>query len=329
MCIFAVVMKNNAMKKEKNGALINLVESEQSRSKAKILKVHNVNDYARYIGAPVLHPLVSVIHYDELEHCRHSLNNYDVYGIFIGDETLEELTYGLTTYDLHRHALMCVAPGQIGGKADTGEEIQTKGWALLFDPELIHGTDLEHRMLSYTYFSYNTNEALLMTAEQRLTIVNLLETLRKELPDADGQTPYIIVAYLQLILEYIARYYAGQLSSQIQSSSDLLTRFENLLKRYYEEGQQLTYGLPSVKYCAQELFLSPNYFGDLIKQMTDDTAGNIIRRFVMQQAQKLLISGVSITSTAEQLGFEYPQHFTRMFKKHFGVSPSQYLNGKR
>ena len=276
-----------------------------------------------------MHPLVSVIHYDELEHCRHSLNNYDVYGIFIGDETLEELTYGLTTYDLHRHALMCVAPGQIGGKADTGEEIQTKGWALLFDPELIHGTDLEHRMPSYTYFSYNTNEALLMTAEQRLTIVNLLETLRKELPDADGQTPYIIVAYLQLILEYIARYYAGQLSSQVQSSSDLLTRFENLLKRYYEEGQQLTYGLPSVKYCAQELFLSPNYFGDLIKQMTDDTAGNIIRRFVMQQAQKLLISGVSITSTAEQLGFEYPQHFTRMFKKHFGVSPSQYLNGKR
>lgn len=276
-----------------------------------------------------MHPLVSVIHYDELEHCRHTLNNYDVYGIFIGDETLEELTYGLTTYDLHRHALMCVAPGQIGGKADTGEEIQTKGWALLFDPELIHGTDLEHRMPSYTYFSYNTNEALLMTAEQRLTIVNLLETLRKELPDADGQTPYIIVAYLQLILEYIARYYAGQLSSQVQSSSDLLTRFENLLKRYYEEGQQLTYGLPSVKYCAQELFLSPNYFGDLIKQMTDDTAGNIIRRFVMQQAQKLLISGVGITSTAEQLGFEYPQHFTRMFKKHFGVSPSQYLNGKR
>lgn len=329
MCIFAVVMKNNAMKKEKDGALINSVESEQSRSKTKILKVHNVNDYARYIGAPVLHPLVSVIHYDELEHCRHSLNNYDVYGIFIGDETLEELTYGLTTYDLHRHALMCVAPGQIGGKADTGEEIQTKGWALLFDPELIHGTDLEHRMPSYTYFSYNTNEALLMTAEQRLTIVNLLETLRKELPDTDGQTPYIIVAYLQLILEYIARYYAGQLSSQVQSSSDLLTRFENLLKRYYEEGQQLTYGLPSVKYCAQELFLSPNYFGDLIKQMTDDTAGNIIRRFVMQQAQKLLISGVSITSTAEQLGFEYPQHFTRMFKKHFGVSPSQYLNGKR
>ena len=295
----------------------------------QILKVHRVNDYAQYIGAPQLHPLVSVIHYDELEHCRHSLNNYDVFGIFIGDETLEELTYGLTTYDLHRHALMCVAPGQIGGKADTGEEIQTKGWALLFDPELLHGTDLERRMPSFTYFSYNTNEALLMTAEQRLTIVNLLEALRQELSDADGHTQYIIVAYLQLILEHIARFYAGQLSMQSASRSDLLTRFENLLKRYYDEGLQLTHGLPTVKYCAQELFLSTNYFGDLIRQMTDDTTGNIIRRFVMSQAQKLLISGASITSTAEQLGFEYPQHFTRMFKKHFGESPSQYVNRKR
>ncbi len=295
----------------------------------QILKVHRVNDYAQYIGAPQLHPLVSVIHYDELEHCRHSLNNYDVFGIFIGDETLEELTYGLTTYDLHRHALMCVAPGQIGGKADTGEEIQTKGWALLFDPELLHGTDLERRMPSFTYFSYNTNEALLMTAEQRLTIVNLLEALRQELSDADGHTQYIIVAYLQLILEHIARFYASQLSMQSASRSDLLTRFENLLRRYYDEGLQLTHGLPTVKYCAQELFLSTNYFGDLIRQMTDDTAGNIIRRFVMSQAQKLLISGASITSTAEQLGFEYPQHFTRMFKKHFGESPSQYVNRKR
>lgn len=295
----------------------------------KILKIHSVNDYARYIGAPILHPLVSVIHYDELEHCRHSLNNYDVYGIFIGDETLEDLTYGLTTYDLHRHALMCVSPGQIGGKADTGKEIQTKGWALLFDPELLHGTDLERRLTTYTYFSYNTNEALLMSEQQRQTIVNLLEAMRTELLENDGHTQHIVVAHLQLILEYIARFYACQLSLQTKSSSDLLTRFENLLQRYYDEGLQRTHGLPTVKYCAQELFLSTNYFGDLIRQMTDDTAGNIIRRFVMQMAQKLLISGVGITGTAEQLGFEYPQHFTRMFKKHFGESPTQYLNRKR
>ena len=295
----------------------------------KILRVHSVNDYARYIGAPVLHPLVSVIHYDELEHCRHSLNNYDVYGIFIGDETLENLTYGLNTYDLHRHALMCVSPGQIGGKADTGEEIQTKGWALLFDPELLHGTDLERRLSAYTYFSYNTNEALLMSEEQRQTIVGLLEAMRTELAEDDDHAQHIVVAHLQLVLEYIARYYARQLSSQTKASNDLLTRFENLLRRYYAEGLQRNYGLPTVKYCARELFLSTNYFGDLVRQMTGDTASNMIRRYVMQQAQKLLISGSSITGTADQLGFEYPQHFTRMFKKYFGESPSQYLGRKR
>jgi len=289
----------------------------------KILKVHRVNDYARYIGAPELHPLVSVIHYDELEHCRHSLNNYDVYGMFIGDETLEELTYGLTTYDLHRHALMCVAPGQIGGKADTGQEIQTRGWALLFDPELLHGTDLERLMSSYTYFSYNTNEALLMSDDQRQTIVNLLEAIRTELKNDDEHTRHIVVALIKLILEYVARFYAQQLSSQTSTTNDLLTRFENLLNRYYNESIYLKYGLPTVKYCAQELFLSPNYFGDLIRQLTGDTASNAIRRFVMQRAQTLLVSGATITETAEQLGFDYPQHFTRMFKKHFGATPSQ------
>ena len=293
---------------------------------SKILKVHNVNDYARYIDAPVLHELVSVIHYDELEHCRHSLNNYDVYGLFIADETLEELTYGLTTYDLHRHALMCVSPGQIGGKADIGEEIQTKGWALLFDPVLTHGTDLERRMPVYSFFSYNTNEALLMGDDQRQIIVALLESLRNELRGNDDEhQQHIIVSYIELVLEHVARFYAKQLSLQTTKTNDLLTRFENLLNRYYADGIYLTHGLPTVKYCAQELFLSPNYFGDLIHQMTDDTASNAIRRFVMQRAQKLLISGTSIAQTAEQLGFDYPQHFTRVFKKFFGLSPSAYL----
>ena len=291
----------------------------------QILKVHNVNDYARYIGAPVLHPLVSVIHYDELEHCRHSLNNYDVYGIFIADETLQELVYGLTTYDLHRHALMCVAPGQIGGKADTGEEIQTKGWALLFDPELLHGTDLERQMNGYTYFSYNTNEALLMTDAQRHTIVTLLEALRQELSNDDQHSRPIITALLQLVLEHIARFYARQLSSEATRSNDLLTRFENLLGRYYSDGTYRDQGLPTVKYCAQGLFLSPNYFGDLVKEITGDTAGNTIRRFVMKRAQQLLFAGCTVSQAADQLGFEYPQHFTRMFKKCYGMSPSDYL----
>ena len=293
----------------------------------KILRVRSVNDYARYIGAPVLHPLVSVVHYDELEHCRHSLNNYDVYALFIGDEELEDLSYGQLQYDLHRHALMCVAPGQIGGKADTGEEIQTKGWALLFDTELLRGTELGRRMPDYTYFTYSVSEALLMTDKQRLSIVNLLEQIRQELfKEEDAHTLRIVSSQIAHMLELIARYYAVQLSTSVRSTnSDLLSRFENLLHDYYVDSLQHQHGLPTVKYCAQQLFLSPNYFGDLIRTLTGDTATSHIRRFLMQRAQQILLSGATVSETAESLGFEYPQHFTRLFKKHFGVTPSEFI----
>ena len=293
----------------------------------KILRVRSVNDYARYIGAPVLHPLVSVVHYDELEHCRHSLNNYDVYALFIGDEELEDLSYGQLQYDLHRHALMCVAPGQIGGKADTGEEIQTKGWALLFDTELLRGTELGRRMPDYTYFTYSVSEALLMTDEQRLSIVNLLEQIRQELfKEEDAHTLRIVSSQIAHMLELIARYYAVQLSTSVRSTnSDLLSRLENLLHDYYVDSLQHQHGLPTVKYCAQQLFLSPNYFGDLILTLTGDTATSHIRRFLMQRAQQILLSGATVSETAESLGFEYPQHFTRLFKKHFGVTPSEFI----
>lgn len=293
----------------------------------KILRVHSVNDYARYIGAPELHPLVSVIHYDELEHCRHSLNNYDVYALFIGDEELENLSYGQLQYDLHRHALMCVAPGQIGGKADTGEEIHTKGWALLFDTELLRGSELGRRMADYTYFNYSVSEALLMSDEQRLSIVSLLEQMRRELHrEEDVHTLRIVTSQVEQVLELVARYYSLQLSISAQSSnSDLLPRFEQLLRQYYAQQLQRQHGLPTVKYCAQQLFLSPNYFGDLIRELTGDTATSHIRRFLMQRAQQLLISGATITETSEQLGFDYPQHFTRQFKKHFGLTPSEFI----
>jgi AraC-like DNA-binding protein len=292
----------------------------------KILKVHHVNDYARYIGAPELHPLVSVIHYDELEHCRHSLNNYDVYAMFIGDEELEDLSYWQLQYDLHCHALMCVAPGQIGGKADTGEEIHTKGWALLFDTELLRNSELGRRMADYHFFSYSTSEALLMSPLQRQSIVTLLEQIRTELSqEEDAHTLRIVTSLIEQVLELISRYYALQLStSATTTNSDLLPRFERLLQRYYDDGLQRSLGLPSVKYCAQQLFLSPNYFGDLIRELTGESATSYIRRFIMQRAQSLLISGATITETAEQLGFEYPQHFTRQFKKHYGVTPSEF-----
>ena len=128
------------------------------------------------------------------------------------------------------------------------------------------------------------------------------------------------------MLELVTRYYALQLSTSATSTnSDLLPRFEQLLRKYYDKGLQQQLGLPTVKYCAQQLFLSPNYFGDLIRELTGDSATSHIRRFIMQRAQQLLMGGASISETAESLGFDCPQHFTRQFKKHFGVTPSDFI----
>ena len=127
-------------------------------------------------------------------------------------------------------------------------------------------------------------------------------------------------------MELVARYYALQLSTSATSTnSNLLPRFEQLLRKYYEEGLQQKLGLPTVKYCAQQLFLSPNYFGDLMRELTGDSPASHIRRFIMQRAQQLLMGGANISETAESLGFDYPQHFTRQFKRHFGVTPSDFI----
>lgn len=293
----------------------------------QVLNVNTVNDYARYVGAEILHPLVSVIHYDELEHCRHSLNNYQVYGIILLQESPYTLTYGQGQYRFSSGSLLCVAPGQTGGKTDDGDTIHIKGWMLLFSPELLHGTDLGRRMDDYHSFSYYESESLHTTPDEQRIIETCFKMMRRELqtkPDSE-HLRRILIAYLELILEYCSVFYERQFKTEATANNDLLKRFDSLLHRYYSEGQQRTLGMPTVRYCAQEMFLSPNYFGDLIRQATGETATVFIRNFVMQKAKAYFRDGKSVSETSDLLGFEYPQHFTRVFKKHFGVTPSEFL----
>ena len=132
----------------------------------KILKVRNVGDYSRWVGHTDRHLLVSVIDYAEVSPVRHSLNNYSIYGIFFHDEAEIDLAYGCGKYDYKKGTVICVAPGQIGGKEDNGERVMLTGWALLFHPDLLHGTPLEKTIKNYSFFDYRVNEALHMTDEE-------------------------------------------------------------------------------------------------------------------------------------------------------------------
>ena len=295
------------------------------------LHINEANDYAQDIGAPVYHPHVSVIHYDEVGEIRHTLNRINCYGIFLQEEFPEGLTYGIGTYHEGDGSLMAYSPGQIGGKRDDGTRRQYHGWVLLFDNEFIHGSAIEQKLDSYQFFSYHSNEALILTPDEKGMLAQLLANLRRELATQSQSYGHhdIIRNYILLILDYCNRFYFRQFKEMMDEGSDILSRFQQVLTDYYAHGLQRESGLPSVKYCAGELCLSAGYFGDIIRDALGESPKDYIRNFIVMRAKNLILGGKSIAQVAEELGFEYPQHFTRMFKNTTGVTPRQFFDSQR
>jgi AraC-like DNA-binding protein len=297
---------------------------------SKIMKIKNVSDYSRYLGHTDRHPLVSVINYAEVSPIRHSLNSYSVYGIFFHDQQDIDLTYGCGKYDYKSGTVICVAPGQIGGKEDNGERVMLTGWALLFHPDLLRGTPISKNIEQYTFFDYRVHEALHMTDEEHDIFVSLMQQIRNELQKPhDELQNAILIAYIELVLNFCQRFYNRQFTTRKLENSDILMKFNNLLNDYYEKNTQLTLGLPTVQYCADKLCMSSNYFGDVIKKTTGDTASNYIRQHVIQRVKNELATGASIVQVADDLGFKYPQHLSRMFKQQTGITPSEYCERLR
>ncbi len=292
----------------------------------KILKVNSPGDYSAYLGQTDRHRLVSVIDYNAISPIRSSLNNYGVYAIFLRDDDSVNLQYGCGKYDYKESTLLCVSPGQIGGKEDTGERISISGWALLFHPDLLHGTPLEKLIHEYSFFDYHINEGLHMNKEEHDIVVSLLKAIQRETEEEhDGEQDEIIIGYINVLLKYCKRFYNRQFLTRKKENSDVLARFSDALADYYANGLQFAQGIPTIQYLAERLCMSPNYLGDLIKRATGETAGNHIRNYLVLQAKNGLAAGKTISEVAYDIGLEYPQHLSRMFKKQTGMTPSEYL----
>ncbi len=295
-----------------------------------ILQLSNPNVYASFVHAPVLHPLVGIVHYDEVSPIHTSLNNYGVYALFIQPEFPRHLTYGMKMFDVSDGSILALAPGQVGGKEDNGEQVQVKGWALLWSPELFQGTDGAERIHQYRFFSYFYMDSLKMTSAEWGRITQLLVQLRHELQESEDTPALRALArgYIQLILEYCNRIYLRQLSAEEKDSSDLLKRFHRLLIDYYADGKQWDQGVPTVGYCASELAYSPRYLGDMIHKATGGTAIGYIHTFLVEKGKDLLMHGHNVNETARLLGFEYAHHFGRIFKKVTQITPLEFLGKK-
>lgn len=291
-----------------------------------IIKVETIAQYNKLKGVDTQHPLISVFDNSNTKGLpNNSRMHFGFYAIFLKAGKCGELKYGRNNYDYDDGTMVFVAPGQVI-EIKNEENYQPTGLALLFHPDLITGTSLAKQMSRYSFFSYDSHEALHLSVKEQQIIKDLFHKLEYELSQSiDKHSKSIITNTIELLLNYCVRFYDRQFITRENINTDILSKFENLLNDYFQSENAQDKGLPSVGYFAAILNISPNYFGDLIKKETGQSALDHIQLKLINLAKnRIFDTDKSISQIAFELGFKYPQHFNRMFKKNTGYTPIEY-----
>lgn len=290
-----------------------------------ILKFESVKQYNAFNNQETLHPLVSMIDLSRADPRQYRRMSYNFYTIFLKEIKCGDLRYGCNYYDYEEGTLIFLAPGQVIG--ENGEDFyQPQGQALVFHPDFILGTSLGKRIHDYAFFSYEVNEALHLSSHERDTIKDIFAKIEHELEqNIDKHTENLVISNIELFLNYCIRFYDRQFITRSKANQGILTRFESTLKEYFTSDKASKLGLPSVGYFAEQLYLSPNYFGDMIKKETGKSPQEHIQlKLISTAKERIFDPSKSLAEIAYELGFKHPQHFSRMFKETTGVSPSEY-----
>jgi AraC family transcriptional activator of pobA len=291
-----------------------------------ILMINTVSEHDAFYQQENLHPLVSVIDFTgRAPGIYGSRMNFGFYAVYLKDVNCGDMKYGRHTYDYQDRTLVFVAPGQVIN-VDINKDYKPQGYALLFHPDLIRGTALGKHIDDYTFFSYQTREALHLSEKERKIVLDCFAKIKYELEQGtDQHSKTLIASNIELFLNYCRRFYDRQFLTRNEANNNTLEKFEELLNEYFRSDKPQTVGLPAVNYCADQLHLSANYFGDLVKKETGKTALEYIQLKVIDLAkEKILSHNQSVSEIAYELGFKYPQHFTRLFKQHVGYTPKEY-----
>lgn len=292
-----------------------------------ILQLDTIDKYNKLYGLETLHPLVSVI---DLTTATTTINhiqmNYGLYAIFLKQGKSCDIKYGRRNYDYQEGTIVCFAPGQVVEVNMIKDEVKPEVYGVLFHPDLIRGTPLGQSIKSYGFFSYSANEALHLSERERAVVIDCLAKIKAELEHAiDNHSRQLIAMNIELLLGYCMRFYERQFITREEVNKDVLSKFEELVCDYFESGLAGQAGLPSVKYFADKIYLSPNYFGDLVKKETGKSPQEYIQIRLIDFAKERIASTTrTMTEIAYELGFQYPQHFSRLFKKQTGMTPNEY-----
>lgn len=293
-----------------------------------LLYFDSVNKYNKFHGNETLHPLVGVVDYKLSKAQKPYSVKLGLYVVVLKEVKAGDVKYGRGLYDYEEGTLLFLAPGQIVHFECIDEPYEPKGFALIFHPELLRGTNLARSINEYTFFNYSVNEALHLSELERQMVLDCFTKIQHELKHAvDKHSRKLIISNIELFLNYCARFYDRQFITRELPNKGLLEKFSELLDEFYAEGNGDEVGLPSVAYFAGKLQLSPNYFGDLIKKTTGQTAQQFILSQIVDIArEKLLRTEKSVKEISYEIGFRYPQHFIRFFKRRVGQTPNEYRN---
>ena len=298
----------------------------------KIIHIKSISEVHDFYGLPKpKHPLVSVLPIDE------RMTNYDYgdlsytfsfYQISLKAGIQGALSYGRNSYDFNEGTMTFIRPNQLV-KVENSEDYQGgSGWTLIFHPDLIRKSDLGKTIDDYSFFNYEVNEALHLSEDEKKSLTELKSKIEQEYnQNIDKHSQEIIIANIEMILKYCKRYYDRQFYTRTNLNKDIISKFEKTISEYYASDKPSENGVLTVKYCAQKLAMSSNYFGDLIKNETGRSAKDHIQEYIIEKAKTRIVGTTqSISEIAYSLGFEYPQGLNRFFKAKTGMSPKEYRN---
>ena len=297
-------------------------------------EINSISQAHRAMGLPTpKHPLVTVVQTKDFD-TELNFNGVKIinnlYQITLKQLGCGNLMYGKNSYDYEEGTLVFTSPGQVTvfeGEIPT-ENDTDEGWILAFHPDLIRKSTLSDKIDTYSFFHYDVNEALHLSEEELSTIEGLLDKIVKEYSqNLDKYSQNLIISNIELLLDYCTRFYDRQFYTRTNLNTDIVSKFERLLKTYYQTDVVNELGIPNVQYLADKLNYSANYLSDLLKKETGKTAQEHIHLFVIERAKNTLLNtNQSISEIGYALGFEYPQHFSNLFKSKTGFSPSEYRN---
>ncbi|MCM1520319.1 MAG: helix-turn-helix domain-containing protein [Lachnoclostridium sp.] len=291
-----------------------------------IVNLDSIDAYNKLYGMKTLHPLVSVIDLKTATlPVNHVRMNYGVYALFLKNGAKCSIKYGRRQYDYQEGTVVSFSPGQLIDVDMEVDEIAPDVIGLMFHPDLIYGTPLAEKIGEFSFFDYSEMEALHLSEDERRQFVFCLDMIRRELEHSvDNHSAAVISANIQLLLEYMHRFYDRQFITRHKVNSDVVAQFHRELKMYYKDGDT-SKTIPSVAYFAEKACLTPNYFSDLVRKETGLTPKEMISRHIIAHAKQLLVKNSDdVAQIAYSLGFEYPAHFSRLFKRISGLTPSEF-----